>query len=130
MKNTINLWSGATLSSEIEKQHFALAKSLIIWGGISSLTGILALIEIQEITFATFLFIFLQLFIKVSSVNIYESNNNLTVDKAIQKSELFSNVYVFITAVIFYIFFIEIFPSTSVVISLIMLIWSLSSFKK
>lgn len=130
MKNIKNLWSGTTLYSELEKQSLTLAKALFTWGVLGTITGIASLIDLKAITFATIIFILLQLFIKVSSIGIYEGTSNLSVNKAIQKSELFANNCIFVISVIFYFVFPGLFSIASVFISIGTCLWSYKEYKK
>ena len=130
MKNTINIWKGIILKNEGEKQLLMLSKSLFTWGVSSTLLGLFSLIEFSTITFPVFVFIFLQLFISLSSIGIYEETLEISAEKALEKSDLLSNVFKVIASVLFYFIFLGDFPIHSVFISIGLCIWSYNAYKK
>lgn len=130
MQNLLNLWKGNILYSEVEKQNLILAKTLFMWGIIGTLTAILSLMDLKEMTFGTFVFIFLQLLIQLGSIGIYEGNSTLSVNKALEKSELFANVCILGVSIIFYIIFHDMFSITSILIAIGTCGWSYQTYKE
>lgn len=129
MKNTVNLGKGIALESEVEKQVLSLSKSLFTWGVSSTLLGVCALIEFSTISLATFVFIFLQLFISLSLIGIYEENSVMSAETALEKSELLANIFKVIASILFYLAFFGDFPVYSVFIAIGFCIWSYRAYK-